>query len=147
MKTTHLFTTLIFIYGCSSQNPKEKEIFLQADKIIEAIKEKDFNTLNKSVYHMSFPTALTDSGWISYASPLVKNYAPLDHKSWRLVKTDMGYEVHIPLLNVQEEDDVDYKSFDFVLFYTPDRIANKFYDFRLDGDLKSARKRLIEAPK
>lgn len=146
MKEISLVALFIILFGCTSQNAKEQEIFDQADKIIDLIKEKNFEKLRKSTHEMGYQTSITDTSWINYASPLIKKYVVADHSRWTLKKTDMGYEVHIPLLNV-EESDVIYKSYDFVLFHTPDNIADKFYDFRLEGNLKSAKKMPVEAPK
>ena len=128
MKQISLLALFVIFFGCSSQNAKEQEIFDQADKVIGLIKEKNFEELRTSTYEMGYQTSITDTAWINYASPLIKKYVVLDHGRWTFNKTQMGYEVHIPLLNV-EEPDVIYKSFDFVLLHTPDNIGNKFYDF------------------
>jgi hypothetical protein len=146
MKEISLLALFIILFGCTSQNAKEQEFFDQADKIIGLIKEKNFEEIRKSTHEMRYKTSITDTGWINYASRLIKKYMVADHSRWTLKKTDMGYEVHIPLLNV-EEPDIMYKSFDFVLLHTPNNISDKFYDFRLEGDLKSAKKIPVEAPK
>jgi hypothetical protein len=141
-----LFATFIILFGCSTKNAKEQEIFRQADKIIDLMKDRNFKALRESTYATGFQTAITDTGWINYASPLLRKYVPIDHSRWRLKTTDMGYEVHIPFIDVQEPD-IDYRAYDFVLLHTPEYIANKFYDFRLDGNLKSAKKVVTQEPK
>ena len=125
---------------------KERQIFDQADKVIGFIKEKNFGALSESIYQTGFKLTINDTFWINTASPLIKKYAILDHSKWTLKKTDMGYEVHVPLLNVQESS-IMYRSYDLVLLHTPDDAVNKVYDFRLEGDLSSAKKTLVEAPK